>query len=294
MNTLFPEDFLAAISQLTLLIKSAPPRVPHGEQQSALAGASLEFRDFRGYVAGDDLRRVDWNIYQRTRHLFLRRFDHPTTVPIQVLLDGSASMFLETPGTRFATGARLVAAIASAAINSQDTVNVAVLGSDGQPARAVSNRQQFVDLLERLSRQQAGGRSGLSSIHQLLPRLGMARGRGVLVIVSDFFESDGVEAIIQALRGLPHRLVLLKIMQPWDEKPELLEDTELLDCESDARLMAMPGQETYRRYLETYHGYFETLSTYAHARGASMTNFDAQKDTVVQLQGLFHQGVLEL
>jgi hypothetical protein len=103
-----------------------------------------------------------------------------------------------------------------------------------------------------------------------------------------------VEAIVESLRLLPHRLVLLRITQPWDEQPRLLEDTELLDCESDDRLTAMPGHETYRRYLDAYHAYFGTLQTYARARGATSSTFDAARDTVDQLQTLFPQGVLEL
>lgn len=294
MNDLFPPNFLGAIAGLSLVVKPAPARMLHGAHLSPRTGASLEFRDFQSYVPGDDLRRVDWNVYQRTRHLFLRRYQHPTSVPVNVLVDASESMFLEDP-SRWTTAARLAAAVASAALAGLDTVNVAILDARGASARRVTGRRQFVELLGELARQRPAGPCAVSSIDRLLPTLGMARSRGVLVIISDFFDPAGAESITVSLRQVPHRLVLLRVTQPWDEKPELqlgAGDAELLDCESSARMTVSPQRETYRRYLEAYHGFFGELEAYVRTRGATMTRFDASAETIPQLQHLFPHGVL--
>ncbi len=295
MAELFPPSFLTAIGSLSIHIKRAAPRALHGAHQSPSSGASLEFRDYQPYTAGDDLRRVDWNIFQRTRHLFLRRYEHPTSVPIHVLIDSSKSMLLESP-SRYATAARLAAAIASASINSQNTVAVSVLGNDrATQTRRVTGRPQFMQLLADLSEHRPRGDSSLLAIHRVLQR--RASARGVVVVISDFFDNDGIESALGSLRRIPDRLVLLRITQPWDANPRLQHAdhaADLIDCESNQRLVVSPSGEVYDRYVEAYQRFFGALDQFANSRGARSAVFDASQETIPQLQHIFPAGVLTL
>src|ERR1700744_4871414 len=125
MQHLFPDNFLAAISRFSIDVRPAPPRAAHGVHLSARVGSSLEFRDYQAYAPGDDLRRVDWNVYGRTRHLFVRRFERPTAVPVFVWVDASRSMLLEAP-SRYATAGRVAAAIMSAAMTAQNPTYLSI------------------------------------------------------------------------------------------------------------------------------------------------------------------------
>jgi uncharacterized protein (DUF58 family) len=295
MKHLFPDEFLAGAARLSLSVRQAPPRASHGTHLSPRPGASLEFRDYQPYAPGDDLRRVDWAVYNRTRHLFVRRFERPTAVPVFVLVDGSASMHLESP-SRYATAARLAAAIASAAVAAQNPLRLVISdGQEGPAPRAVTGRRGLVKVLADLAHEDrpTTGPGPAAALRAALPALA-AMGRGVLVMASDFFEPEGVNALIDVMRLINQRLVLLRVTQPTDADPQINDDLELQDCESGSTLHVSPGSDVIERYKTAYRTYFDTLDAYAHSRGAVSQSFDASVDTLSQLEKLFPAGVLSL
>ena len=294
MKAIFPDSFLAGVSRLSLNIKAAPPRAAVGAHLSRASGASLQFRDYQAYTPGDDLRRVDWNVYSRTRHLFVRRFEQPTAVPVFVLVDASRSMLLEEP-SRYATAARVGAAVMSAAMAAQNPTFLTIADDTASAApRALTGRRGFVRALADLAADRLPGRSGIASDIAALRPLLATKGPGVLVVASDFFDDAGADAIVNALRLIPGRLVLLRVTQPYDADPDLSGDVELADCESDARLHVSADSDVLTRYRAAYKAYFDTLQTYAQARGATMADFDAITDTLSQLQRIFPAGVMTL
>ncbi len=295
MQHLFPDSFVAGIGRLSMDVRPAPPRAAHGVHLSPRPGSSLEFRDYQPYAPGDDLRRVDWSVYGRTRHLFVRRFERPTAVPVFVLVDASRSMTLETP-SRFATAARIGAAVAAAAVAGHNPLRVVV--ADGLAAaapRAVSGRRGLVRVMADLAADRIpAGPGPAAALRALLPALA-AQGRGVLVVVSDFFEEEGVDALVDALGRTPQRLVLLRVTQPWDADPALAgDDVELEDCETAGRLHVSPDAGVLARYRSAYRAYFDALDGFAASRGVTSATFDASTDTLPQLERLFPGGVLSL
>lgn len=294
MNDLFPDSFLASISGLSMSIRPAPPRAAQGTHLSRRPGASIEFREYQGYTAGDDLRRVDWNVYARTRHLFVRRFEHPTAVPVFLLVDASESMRLETPG-RYATAARVAAAVAAAATQSQNPVYATIAdGSAAAVPRAVTGRRGLLRVMTELAaRRPPGGPGVVASLRTLLPALA-SKGPGVLVVISDFFESDGMQALIDTLRLVPQRLVLVRITQPTDAEPDMSGDFEFADCESAATLAVSVTPSALRQYREAYRSYFDALDAYASLRGATQYAVDASAETLTQLERLFPSRTLAL
>ena len=294
MQHLFTDSFVAGIGRFSIDVRPAPPRLAHGVHLSPRPGASLEFRDYQAYVPGDDLRRVDWAVYGRTRHLFVRRFERPTAVPVAVLVDASPSMTLETPG-RYATAARLAAAVASAAVAGHNPLRVVVAdGSAAGAPRAVSGRRGLVRVLADLAADRPAVGPGPAAALQALGPALAAQGSGVLVVISDFFEDRGVDVLIDVLRRTPQRLVLLRVTQPWDAEPDLSGDVELADGETDARLPVWAGDDVLARYRAAYRAYFDALDAFAVSRGVTTAAFDAAADTLPQLERLFPGGVLSL
>ena len=75
----------------------AAGRGSHGQRRSKRRGQSVEFADHRGYVAGDDLRFVDWNIYGRLEQLVLKLFLEEQDLTVHILLDTTGSIALPEP-----------------------------------------------------------------------------------------------------------------------------------------------------------------------------------------------------
>ena len=68
-----------------------------GLHKSPVKGASVEFRQHRFYVPGDDARRLDWRVFGRTDRPYVKEYDEETNLRCLILLDGSGSMGEATP-----------------------------------------------------------------------------------------------------------------------------------------------------------------------------------------------------
>ncbi|MEZ6195392.1 MAG: DUF58 domain-containing protein [Planctomycetota bacterium] len=94
-RSLFDPDFIAAVQRLKLVAKRVARGGKHAEQRSRDLGSGIEFRDYRPYSAGDDMRAIDWNIYRRLGRVFLRLFEEIEDLPVYLCVDTSTSAFLE-------------------------------------------------------------------------------------------------------------------------------------------------------------------------------------------------------
>jgi uncharacterized protein (DUF58 family) len=87
--------FLARLDSLDVLSHRMLRGRLHGQRRSKRRGQSVEFADHRGYVAGDDLRFVDWNIYGRLEQLVLKLFLEEQDLTVHLLLDMTGSIALQ-------------------------------------------------------------------------------------------------------------------------------------------------------------------------------------------------------
>jgi uncharacterized protein (DUF58 family) len=293
VNDLFPPDFLRAIEPLTLDVRPAPATARAGRHLSRAVGSSLDFRDFRPYTPGDDLRHVDWNVYRRSGSLYVRRFEHPAAAAVYLLLDSSASMFVESPN-RFATAARVAAAIASAALRGQDPLTLIPFGSTGPVPlpSAFTGRRRLHDVLSRLGSITV---DRTASIGTAVKNLSQVRGpRGVAVIVSDLFDEAGACALTDTLADVGHRLILVQIIQPSDADPTLESDEELIDAESEHTAVVAPTASSINAYRRAYEAYQEHIRLFAKQRAIAHVSIDASADVVTQIAKLFPAGTLHV
>src|SRR5262245_10926372 len=122
--------FLRKLERLRIQARRAFPGTMRGERRSTRQGASVEFRDFRKYEAGDDFRHVDWSIFARLERLMLRQFVEEEDVRIDILIDQSLSMQFGRPLTKFDFARRAAAALAFLAVSTLDRISVATFDSD--------------------------------------------------------------------------------------------------------------------------------------------------------------------
>ncbi len=89
---MFDSEFYNTLSQLTLAMTHKSNRNMSGNRKSVQKGVSAEFSDFREYMPGDDLRRLDWNVYARLNRMYIREYMEEKEAYVTILLDTSASM----------------------------------------------------------------------------------------------------------------------------------------------------------------------------------------------------------
>ncbi len=290
MAALFNEDFLRRVARLRIAAHRTAANGRHAEHRSAALGAGMEFRDFRAYAPGDDLRRVDFNLYRRSGRLFLRLFEEPRDYPVYVLLDSSDSMYFEQPPR--ANAARLMAGVVlAAALNQHDRAELHAFGSDLLPALNVTTGKR--GLLGALTFIEGLGPAGMTNLGQSIRRFAAVRRRkGLAVVISDFFDPRGTDAIIDALRRLHHDLLLIQVYRPADADPTMTGELMLVDCESNAQVVVTIDAAARRRYQSRYQDFCGQLRSFAARRRSAFLMLNADRSVFAQIGGIFRNGVL--
>jgi uncharacterized protein (DUF58 family) len=252
-DVLLSPEFLAQLERLSLFSRRVFRGRVKGERRSPRRGHSVEFCDYRGYGAGDDLRYVDWNIYGRLDRLHVKLFVDEEELCLHLLLDASASMDFGTP-TKLEYGARIAAALGFIGLVNMERVGVGVLRelvTEGwAPTRG---RGHVVSLLEFLSRVTPVGGTRLNDGLQNYAM--RSRDPGLAVVISDLLDPAGYETGVRALLERRFDVHLVHVLAPEELDPELAGDLRLVDSETaEVRELSVDGDaiRAYRRRLRAF------------------------------------------
>jgi len=164
---LIDEPTLRKLNRLTLIASRVRAGAMKGERRSTRRGSGVEFADYRDYSHGDDLRRLDWNVYARLDRPFVKLREEEEDLAVHVLLDASQSMrWGEDQHDKFDFARRLAAAIGAIALAAGDRLSVALLqASDRYETSEISVRgqQHLPRLLKFLEAQHPGGATDLNA-----------------------------------------------------------------------------------------------------------------------------------
>src|SRR5437870_1880958 len=126
-TALLPPQLLAQLERLELVSRKIFRGRMKGERRSKRKGQSVEFADFRQYVAGDDLRFIDWNLFARLERLYLKLFLEEEDLHFYTLIDTSTSMEFGEP-TKLQYARQLAAALGFIGLCRADRVKIESLG----------------------------------------------------------------------------------------------------------------------------------------------------------------------
>ncbi len=288
VEELCDERFLAALTRLRIVARRVAPRGRFAEQRSRDRGSGVEFKDFRAYAAGDDLRAVDWNVYRRLGRVFLRLFEELEDLPLYLLVDVSESAFFEDP-PRARAGLRAALALAAISLGQHDPVGVFPFSSDLRVlVRPAAGKGRVLGLAQRLSEIEP---EGTTDIARSLATFASLRLReGLVVVFSDFYDPAGLAAVTEALGKLRHRMLLVRLRRAADATPALRGDLRLVDCESGEGEDVSINPAVLERYRAAYARFEEGLASFALAHGAGMIHLDTDADVLPQLERLFARG----
>lgn len=206
-----------------------------GERRSKRRGQSVEFADFRPYVAGDDLRFVDWNIYGRLDRLFLKIFLEEEDLSLIIAVDTSASMHWGDP-SKFDYARRLAMALGYIGLVNQNRVSLVGYGGD-EPLRRMSNlrgRRRTHEMGKWLLDLEPGGSADFDGA---MRDVALSRqGRGVMIVLSDFLYKDGFEKGLRYVAGRGYDVFAMQVLAPQEIDPighGMSGDLRLIDLEDE-------------------------------------------------------------
>lgn len=243
-----------------------------GLHGSPFHGPSIEFRDYRDYQPGDDLRRIDWRLYARNDRLCVRRYEQETNARCYLLCDTSASMSYRgaTAWASKIEAARVLGlALSFLLLRQNDAVGLLALQAacgDPRPQPAVryvrpsQKPDQAGVMLRELGSLDPQGGPALAALLEHAGRI--AHRRSLLVLISDLLEpSPEVELGLKRLRFGGHECLCLQVLD-GDEIDFPFEDATLFeDLESGLR-RRVAGREVgdlYRSRFAAFLGEWQDL-----------------------------------
>jgi uncharacterized protein (DUF58 family) len=234
-----------------------------GVHGSPFHGPSVEFRDYRDYQPGDDLRRVDWRLYARSDRLSVKRYEQETNARCYLLCDTSASMGYRGSaawGAKLECARVLALALGWLLLKQNDAVGLLALDARAPSAaarvrylRPSQKPHQAGLLLRGLGRLATGGGPGLSGLLDHAVRI-MNR-RSLLVLFTDLLEpSETLETPLRRLRFAGHDVTCIQVLDRDEVDLPFSGSLVLEDVETGSRrrVEAARVRETYQARFRSF------------------------------------------
>jgi uncharacterized protein (DUF58 family) len=238
------DQLLRRLERLSLVVQRDVRGGIGGEYRSRARAHAADFVDYRAYSPGDDLRRIDWNVYRRLGQLHIKLAEAHEHLISHVLLDCSASMDVGTPN-KLAYARALAAAIAFSALGGNDVVSAARLGHTPQTLGGLRGRRRAMEMLRFFETARADGQLDLTARMRHVPA------DAKVVLVSDLLVP--LEDVRQVLERLD--VVVIQVLSPDELAPAPGGDFVLIDAETGQQrnvALSIDAIGRYRRRLDAW------------------------------------------
>ena len=293
-DVLLSADFMHKLDRLDVLSRKILAGKLQGERRSKRRGQSVEFADYRPYVAGDDLRFIDWNLYARLDRLFLRLFMEEEDLSVSILLDVSRSMDWGEPN-KLHYARRLAAALSYISLVNYNRLHLYSFADtlvDQLPnQRGRRPIPRILDFLRSQQPREAGHLAAACKRFSLLQR-----NKGVVIVLSDLLDKGDLAEALRYLAGERYDVYFVQLLAPQEVDPakgELVGDLRLLDSEDGQATEVSVSAALLKRYQANLQAYCLHVKQQCQRRGIAymLSDTSIPFDTLV-LQYLRQKGLL--
>ena len=270
---MFDSEFLTKLEYLSMVSRRAFQGGLLARRRKKRFDHGVEFADHREYVPGDDLRSLDWNVYARFGQLMLKRFVEEEDLPIYFFLDCSKSMNFGHPN-KFDYAREVTAALAYIALADWNRVSVVTFADSLLDVYPLTRgKQQIVGLTRFLQRADAAGTSTnlAGAAREFLQRKSRP---GLVVLVSDFFEANGLQGIgkgIDFLRFQRYEPYVIQVHDQSEAAPPLRGDLRLIDLETGSASETTISESMLRLYKARFNAFLDSIKSYCLTSGFGCT-----------------------
>jgi uncharacterized protein (DUF58 family) len=292
IEDLLDADLLARLEPLDFSSRKVFFGKLKGERRSKKRGQSVEFADHRPYALGDDIRHIDWNIFARLDSLFLKLFLEEEDLSLQLVLDASGSSDCGEP-SKFYFMQKAVMALGYIGLINLNRVSAIAMGSGAivSAIRDLRGRRRVHDLARWVCSLEP---TGTFSFKAAAERVALTRrGKGLMLVFSDFFFKEGFEEGLRRLVGHGYDVYAIQVLSPQEVDPPLTGDLRLKDVEDADLAEVTISAPLLKRYKANLAAYCEHLRAFCARR--DVTHMVVRSDTPIDslvLDQLRRKGVV--
>ncbi len=261
------EEFLAELETLELIVKNNVAGVFGGNHQAKSFGSSCEFADFRDYIPGDDITKIDWNAYARFDHLYLKQYLDERRLHTKIYIDASKSMgFTKAKAIK---ALQVAAAFAYLSIVEMDKVSIYYIKDDKvcDLILNITNKDQFFNQILKLN--EIDFDKDFVFSQAILPT-NVGYGDGISVVISDFLTENDFERGVDYLVEKKRDVVLCQVLASNELKPMVNGKMHMFDSENlnnDYRKHI--NRDVLNAYREAVNYIISSMEDFASSRNAT-------------------------
>ena len=216
VHDILTADDINQFGNLQVLAKQVVEGFCSGLHKSPHKGFSVEFKEHRQYVAGDDIRDIDWKLFGKTDRLFIREYEEETNLRCTILLDSSGSMKYRGSRSQLSKhqyAVRTAACLTHLMLQQQDSVGLVNFDTKVRTYVPPRGRPKHLQaIINALDEVEPGDETEIGSVfHEMVQKI---QRRGLLVVISDLF--GDVDQLMKALAHFRHANHEIIIFQIWD------------------------------------------------------------------------------
>lgn len=262
---LLDQHTIKRLEHLSLVSRKISTGRLKGERRSRRRGTSADFADYRNYVPGDDLRFLDWKIYGRLERMFLKLFMEEEDLRVSIMLDTSRSMGFGDPD-KLLYAKRVAAALGYICLSRMDSLTVRAFGdgivSSFGPKRGKLHAAGYFSFLSGIE-----ASAGTSLLRSFKSHAQAGRGKGMVIIISDFYDFAGYEEALKQLFAANCEVLAIHVLSPQEIEPDYRGDIRLQDCEFNNTTDVSMGKNVMELYARTVSAFCNGLKSHVVSRG---------------------------
>jgi len=261
---LFDDDFQRKLDYLAIVSRRVFAGRLRAERRTKKSGSGVEFADHRDYVAGDDFRYLDWNVYQRFGRLLVRLYEEEDDLSIYLVIDSSSSMGFPSK-RKFRYAQRLAAALAYVGLANLDRITI-VATTDRVEERMPTARgkARIFKVLQFLRGLEPSGTTDLGDAMKTF--VAQHKRRGLVIVLSDLYDPHGFEKGINVLRYNKFEPFVLHVVDDADSRLKLSGDVRIYDCETGDEREVTVTPKVLSQYRAAYQGYLAEIKKFCTER----------------------------
>lgn len=249
-------ELLATIGDLEMRARFVVEGFVSGMHRSPYHGVSVEFAQHKEYVAGDDLRHLDWRVYGRSDRFYIKQFEEETNLRLHIALDASSSMrypeHLDRNDrlTKFEYAATLAASLAFLVTHQQDAAGLIVFDdrvrSELPPLSSQGHLHSLVEMLERVRLEQPN--DAVATFPRIAGRL---QRRSMVALISDLLvDTDVLIPTLERIRHAGHEVVVFHVLDADERTFPFMNNTLFEGIEAPDTQVLVDPQALKAAYLE--------------------------------------------
>ena len=277
-------DFLDRLDAATLVLKTPMTGFFGGSRRAKSYGNTVEFADFREYFPGDDIRRIDWNVYARFEKYFIKLFTDERQMHNQIYIDCSASMACGKP-EKAAAALRVAAAFGYLSVASMDRVSYKLMKETTLEdiGFKITNKDSFYRAAQVLEDVEFAGDLDLEKA--IVGAEAPGHDDGLTIIISDFMTESNWKKAIDFLLYHRREVMLIQVMSPDELYPDFdgrvhMMDSEALDIADGRNMRVVVTKKMVEAYQKALDEYEKEIIDFCAAR--NVTFFTVLSDDPIE------------